>query len=173
MTRPAVRPSTTGNTPPRHDGRGQAIAYVVTADGGFGSLRRNLAEAWAFRDVMLAFASRQVRVKYKQAAIGVTWVVIQPLVAALLFTVVLGKLSHVSSEGAPYLLFALCGMVAWGFFSQALSVGSESVVSDAPLLRKVYFPREVLPIAAIFAALVDLAPSFLLLLVFETAYGHD
>ena len=155
-----------------HDRRGQATTYVVTAGAGFGRLWANLAEAWAFRDVMLAFASRQVRVKYKQAAIGITWVVLQPLVAALLFTIVLGKLSHVSSEGAPYLLFALCGMVAWGFFSGALSLGSESVVGDAPLLRKVYFPREILPVAAIFTALVDLVPSFVLLLVFELGYGR-
>ena len=76
-----------------------------------------------------------------------------------------------SSEGAPYLLFALSGMVAWGFFSEALSLGSESVVADAPLLRKVYFPREVLPVAAICASLVDLAPSFAMLLVFENGYG--
>jgi ABC-type polysaccharide/polyol phosphate export permease len=152
--------------------RGQATTYVVTAGAGLGGLRRNIAEAWAFRDVMLAFASRQIRVKYKQAAIGLTWVVIQPLIAALLFTVVLGKLSHVSSEGAPYLLFALCGMVAWGFFSEGLSVGSESVIADAPLLRKVYFPREVLPFAAVFVALVDFLPSFVLLVVFEFAYGR-
>jgi lipopolysaccharide transport system permease protein len=170
MSHSLVNPPTT-EAPPKHDRRGQATAYVVTAGGGLGSLRGNLSEAWAFRDVMLAFASRQVRVKYKQAAIGLAWVLIQPLIAALLFTVVLGKLSHVSSEGAPYLLFALCGMVAWGFFSEALSLGSESVVADAPLLRKVYFPREVLPVAAIFASLVDLAPSFLLLLVFEIGYG--
>lgn len=160
-----------GGEPERHDGRGQAISYVVTAGAGVGSLRSNLGEAWAFRDVMVAFASRQVRVRYKQAAIGLAWVVVQPLIATLLLTLVLGHLSHVSGEGAPYLLFALCGMVAWGFFSQALTLGSDSVVTDAPLLRKVYFPREVLPIAAIVAALVDLAPSFALLLVFELAYG--
>jgi lipopolysaccharide transport system permease protein len=155
-----------------HDRRGQAAAYVVTADDSLGSLRRNAIEVWAFREVMLAFTARQIRVKYKQAAIGLAWVLIQPLITALLFTVVLGKLSHVSSEGAPYLLFALCGMVAWGFFSEALALGSESVVSDAPLLRKVYFPREILPVAAICTALVDLAPAFLLLLIFEVCYGH-
>ena len=120
---------------------------------------------------MLAFASRQVRVKYKQAAIGLAWVLIQPLIATLLFTVVLGKLAHVSSEGAPYLLFALCGMVAWGFFAEALSVGADSVVTDAALLRKVYFPREVLPAGAIAASFVDFVPSFGLLLVFELGYG--
>jgi ABC-type polysaccharide/polyol phosphate export permease len=161
MSRSLVNRPTVEDPPARQEGRGQAGAYVVTGGGGVGSLRGNLREAWAFRDVMLAFASRQVRVKYKQAAIGLTWVLIQPLVATLLFTVVLGKLSHVGSEGVPYLLFALCGMVAWGFFAAALTTGSDSVVTDAALLRKVYFPREVLPVAAICASLVDLAPAFL------------
>jgi lipopolysaccharide transport system permease protein len=168
-----VHRSGASEPPTRRDRRGATSAYAVTAGGGLGSLSSNLAEAWAFREVMLAFASRQVRVKYKQAAIGLTWVVIQPLIAALLFTVVLGKLAHVSSEGAPYLLFALCGMVAWNFFAEALTAGSESVVTDAPLLRKVYFPREVLPVAAIAASLVDLAPSFVLLLIFDVAYGRS
>ena len=120
---------------------------------------------------MLAFASRQVRVKYKQAAIGLAWVVLQPLIATLLFTLVLGKLSHLSSEGAPYLLFALCGMVSWGFFSEGFTAGADSVVADAALLRKVYFPREILPVAAICASLVDLVPSIVLLLIFEIGYG--
>lgn len=130
-----------------------------------------LRELWSFREVVAAFVVRQVKVKYKQAAIGIGWSVIQPVASAALFAVFLGRLAHVSSDGAPYFLFALAGMVAWTTFSNAAAGSMESLVADQMMLRKVYFPREVLPLAAVGAVLVDIVPALLTVAVGAAFYG--
>jgi lipopolysaccharide transport system permease protein len=112
-----------------------------------------------------------VKVKYKQAAIGVGWAIVQPVAAAALFALFLGRLANVGSEGVPYMLFALSGTVVWTYFSASASTASESLVTDSALLRKVFFPREVLPLAAILAGLVDFLPAFLTLVVASLLYG--
>jgi lipopolysaccharide transport system permease protein len=145
---------------------------LVEVFGGRGGVSRDsVREVWQFREVLTACAVRMVKVKYKQAAIGIGWAVLQPVAAALVFTVFLGRLTHIESEGLPYLVFALSGMVAWSFFSSAASSSMESVVADAVILRKVYFPREIFPIAAVMAALVDLVPALGVLIVAALAYG--
>jgi ABC-type polysaccharide/polyol phosphate export permease len=131
----------------------------------------SLRELWAYREVVWAFAVRFVKVKYKQAAIGVGWSVLQPLLLAALFALFLGRYGHVQSEGEPYLLFALAGFVAWSFFATAAGSAMESLVNDQALLRKVYFPREVVPMAAVMAALIDLVPGIATLLVVTIAFG--
>jgi lipopolysaccharide transport system permease protein len=112
-----------------------------------------------------------VKIKYKQAAVGVGWAVLQPLLLAALFALFLGRYAHVPSEGVPYMLFALSGLVAWSFFAGAAAVSMDSVVHDQALIKKVYFPREVLPISAVIAGLVDLAPGLVVLLAMTLAYG--
>src|SRR5206468_3418295 len=110
---------------------------VIDVWGGPGRMsRESFRELWDFREVLSAFVTRQVKVRYKQAAIGIGWVVLQPLLAAAIFAVFLGHLSNVSSEGVPYLLFALTGTAGWSFFSSALSTASDSLVRDQGLLRK-------------------------------------
>jgi lipopolysaccharide transport system permease protein len=104
--------------------------------------------------------------------VGIGWAIIQPVVAALVLAFVLGRLADVPSEGIPYLLFALAGMVGWTYFSTAAGTAMESLVDDRELLRKVYFPRETLPLGAVAAGLVDLAPALLTLFVFAAAYGE-
>lgn len=128
-------------------------------------------ELWRFREVLGAFVARAVRVKYKQAFIGVGWTVLQPLASAALFAIVLGRVAHVSSDGAPYFPFVLCGMVAWTFFSGAVGLSIESLVSEAHLMRKVYFPRELLPLACIAAGIVDLLPNVAILLLVAVISG--
>lgn len=136
---------------------------IVEVEGGPGRLTPgSLRELLLFRGVVGAFVMRQVKVKYKQAAVGIGWVVLQPLLAAALFAVFLGRISNVPSEGVPYFVFALAGMVAWNYFSAAAGTAMESLVADQVLLRKVYFPREVLPLAAVAAAFVDVAPGLVL-----------
>jgi lipopolysaccharide transport system permease protein len=149
-----------------------ATPLLEVRGGGGGLSRDSLRELWVFREVLWAFIARQVKVKYKQAAVGVGWAVIQPLVSAALFALFLGRLARVPSEGVPYLLFALTGMVAWTYFSTAAGTASESLVADQGVLRKVYFPREVLPVAAVGAALLDLACGVLVLAVAATLFGH-
>jgi lipopolysaccharide transport system permease protein len=145
---------------------------VLDVTGGRGRLsRESLRELWIFREVLWAFAVRQVKVKYKQAAVGVGWAVLQPVVSAALFALFLGRFAGVASEGVPYLLFALAGMVPWMYFSSAGSSAMESLITDQALLRKVYFPRDILPLAAVGAGLVDFGPGLLTLLVAAGLYG--
>jgi lipopolysaccharide transport system permease protein len=145
---------------------------VLDVTGGRGRLSRDsLRELWVFREVLWAFIVRQVKVKYKQAAVGVGWAVIQPVVSAALFALFFGRFAGVKSEGVPYLLFALAGMVPWMYFSTAAGSAMESLITDQALLRKVYFPREILPLAAVGATLVDLAPGLLTLIVAAGLYG--
>ncbi len=130
-----------------------------------------LQELWQFREVLWAFVTRDVKVKYKQAVIGVGWAVLQPVLAAAVFAVFLGRYSTVASEGRPYLLFALAGMAAWTFFSSATGSGSTSVVTNQGLLRKVYFPRELLPLSSVMSSLIDLLFALVVLVVAAGLYG--
>jgi lipopolysaccharide transport system permease protein len=120
-------------------------------------LRRALAELWRFRAVVLAFAERDVRVKYKQAVLGIAWAVLQPLAYMAVFTVALGRLAQVEGGGVPYAAFSLSALVAWTFLQSGVSQGANALVSDGPLLRKVYFPREVPVLGAQLAVAVDFA----------------
>lgn len=131
----------------------------------------SLEELWRFREVLWAFLIRHVKIRYKQAVIGIGWAVVQPLFSALLFAIFLGKLARVPSEGTPYMLFALAGMVGWTYFAGAVGSAMESLVADQGLLRKVYFPREVLPLAGVGAAMVDLLPGLVTLAVVAAAFG--
>lgn len=158
---------------------GQAIAEksepdlpMVEVRGGPGSLSTDsFVEDWRFREVLWAFIVRHVKVKYKQAAVGVGWAVVQPVLSAVLFAIFLGRLAKIPSEGVPYLLFALVGMIAWTYFSTAAGSAMESLITDQALLRKVYFPRELLPLASVGAALVDLAVGLVTLLVAAAIFG--
>lgn len=150
----------------------ESAAQLLVIEGGPGRARwSSLVELWAFRDVLGAFVVRLVKVKYKQAALGVGWAVFQPLVAALIFALFLGRLTHVPSEGVPYIVFAMSGTVVWNFFSTAVGGAMDSVVTDQALLRKVYFPREIFPLSAVLAALVDVVSSCVTLVVVFLAYG--
>ena len=149
-----------------------SVKPVVEIVSGPGRVSRAaLEELWRFREVLWAFAVRQVKVRYKQAVIGIGWSVLQPVAAALLFAIFLGRYASVPSEGVPYLLFALAGLTVWTYFSNAAGSGSESLVANQSLLRKVYFPREVLPLATIGAALIDLAVGVCVLTVAAALYG--
>jgi lipopolysaccharide transport system permease protein len=145
---------------------------VLEVVGGHGGLSREaLHELWDFREVFWAFVLRQVKVRYKQAAIGVAWAILQPVLAALVFALFLGRYSNLSSEGVPYLLFALAGMVGWSYFSSATTTASESLVTNQNLLRKIFFPREVLPLSASAAGVLDLIVGAIVLVVATFAYG--
>jgi lipopolysaccharide transport system permease protein len=148
------------------------MTEIVEIHGGHGSASiASLRELRRFRDVLGAFVLRHVKVKYKQAALGVGWAVVQPVASALLFAVFLGHYAHIGSEGVSYVVFALAGTVAWSYFSSAAGQSMESLVADQTLLRKVYFPREILPLAAVIAALVDFLPALATVLVAAAIAG--
>lgn len=115
----------------------------------------DFAEVWRFRDLCIALGRRDVTLRYRQTALGVIWVVLQPLIAGGLFSVVFGKVAKLPSEGLPYFVFAYAGFIAWSAFQNALSRASGSLLAQSNLVTKVYFPRLVLPISALFSALVD------------------
>jgi lipopolysaccharide transport system permease protein len=136
-----------------------------------GRLVFDFAELWAYRELLLFLAWREVRVRYKQSALGIAWVLIQPLITMLLFTVVFGRLAHLPSDTLPYPLFVLSGLLPWQLFANSLTRVGGSLVQNANLLTKVYFPRLIIPLAAALAGLVDFAISLILLVVVLIYYG--
>jgi lipopolysaccharide transport system permease protein len=139
-----------------------ADEVVIRATPGWPSI--NVADVWRYREIMFFLAWRDVLVRYKQTVIGVFWVVIQPLLTMVVFSVFFGKLAGVPSEGIPYSLFVYAGLLPWTYFADSLTKSSESLLYNANLIRKVYFPRLVIPISSSLSALVDFAFSFLVFL---------
>jgi lipopolysaccharide transport system permease protein len=115
----------------------------------------DLVEIWRFRDLLLAFAVRDLKLRYRQTALGVAWVVLQPLVAAGIFSFVFGRVLKVDAGGYPYFVFCYAGLLAWNVFNATLTKAGGCLVQNAGLISKIYFPRLVLPLSAIFSTLVD------------------
>jgi ABC-type polysaccharide/polyol phosphate export permease len=128
-------------------------------------------ELWAARELVGFFALRDFQVRYKQAAIGVAWVVIQPLITVAAFTLAFERIARVNSYGVPYPVFALAGLLGWTYFSQCIGRGSEVLVSNPALISKVYFPRLVAPLASLLPGLVDLGVGLVLLAGLGVVFG--
>jgi ABC-2 type transport system permease protein/lipopolysaccharide transport system permease protein len=131
---------------------------------GRGGRPASLKALWKARDLVRFLALRDLQVRYKQAVLGVIWVLLQPIASVVIFTVVFSRLAGISSDGVPYPLFALVGMLVWNYFSSAIVRGSEVLVNNPSLVTKVYFPRIAAPAAALLPPLVDLAVSMSLLI---------
>lgn len=114
-----------------------------------------LGEIWRFRDLLVILMMRDVKLRYKQTALGVIWVILQPLIASLIFAVIFGRFAQLPSDGVPYLLFVFAGLLPWNLFAGSLQRAGNSLVGDSKLISKVYFPRMVIPIASSAAVLVD------------------
>lgn len=127
---------------------------------------------WRSRDLVSFFALRDLHVRYRQAALGAIWVLVQPIATVVVFTLVFSRLAGISSQGIPYPLFALTGMIAWTYFSTAVSRGSEVLVNNPALVTKVSFERVAAPAAAMLPPLVDMAVSMLLVAVLFIYYGQ-
>ncbi len=125
----------------------------------------NLFELWRYRELLWFLALRDIKLRYKQTALGVAWAVLQPLMSVVVFSIFFGVLAKVPSDGFPYPLFALTAMVPWQFFSYALTQSSNSLVNEQRLITKVYFPRLVVPIASVLSGLVDLVVVFIMVLL--------
>ncbi len=132
----------------------------------------SMTELWEHRDLLYLLARREVAARYKQSAIGVFWAVLQPLLLALVFSVFFGHLAKVPSEpGVPYPAFAVSGMVLWLFFAGAMSASTSSTIANRELISKVYFPRVIIPVAAVAQPLVDFAIAFVVVLLTLVVYG--
>jgi lipopolysaccharide transport system permease protein len=130
----------------------------------------SLNDLWAYRELLFFLTWRDVKVRYKQTALGATWAILQPLFMMLIFTIFFGRLAGVDSAGIPYPLFALAGLVPWTFFSNAITQSGNSLVGSANLISKVYFPRLLVPAAAMLAGLVDFALAFVMFCVLMAFY---
>ena len=138
------------------------------------TLKLNIRELWTYRELLVFLTWRDIKLRYKQTALGATWVIIQPLFAMLLFTLFFGKLAKMPSDNVPYPLFAYAGLVPWTFFSNAITNGGHSLVGNSTLISKVYFPRIYIPAGAIGAGILDFAIASVLLipmlLYYRTAF---
>lgn len=130
------------------------------------------SELWRFRDVALQIAKRDVTVRYRQTFLGAAWAILQPVATMVVFTLFFGRLAHIKSEGHPYALFSLSGLVAWTFFANALMLGSDSLLANPLLVSRIYFPRIFIPAGVLAAGMLDLAIALVLLLVIVIATGY-
>src|SRR5262245_1684864 len=131
----------------------------------------HVRDLWSYRELLYFLVWRDVKVRYKQTALGALWAVIQPLFTMLIFTYFFGKLARVPTDGIPYPIFFYSGLLVWTFFSNALSTGAASLVGNTNLITKVYFPRLLIPAATVLAGLLDFAIASLLLIALLIYYG--
>lgn len=136
---------------------------------GFVSLR--LADVWEYRELLYFLIWRDVKVRYKQTALGVAWAVIQPLMTMIVFSIFFGKLGKMASDGVPYPIFSFAALVPWTLFATGLTMGTNSLVGSSNLIKKVYFPRLIIPTATVLAGLVDFVVAFGVLLILMAVYG--
>jgi lipopolysaccharide transport system permease protein len=131
----------------------------------------NWRELWQARDLLVQLVSRDIKVRYKQTALGAAWAILQPLLTMVVFSVFFGRLARVPSDGIPYPLFAYCGLLPWQLFVQAVNESAHSLVQNEPLVTKVYVPRLILPVAAALGGVVDFAVASVLLAALMVGYG--
>ena len=144
---------------------------IIRIEPSRGWFSLNLAELWEYRELLYFLVWRDIKVRYKQTVVGVAWVLIQPLVTTAIFALVLGRLAGLPSEGVPYVPFVFAALLPWQQFAGALSRAGSSLVASASLLTKVYFPRLIVPVAAVVAGVVDLLVSLAILAGLMAWYG--
>ena len=131
----------------------------------------DLRELWEYRELLFFFAWRDIKVRYRQTVLGVLWAIIQPFLTMVIFNLFFGRLANIPSDGVPYPVFSFAALVPWTFFANALTQASNSLVLSGNMLKKIYFPRLTLPIATVFAGVVDFALAFVVLLGIMIYYG--
>src|SRR5688572_12910679 len=142
---------------------------LLTPTRGWVSLK--LHELWEYRELLYFFIWRDVKVRYKQTALGAAWAIIQPLFTMVVFSVFFGRLARIPSDGLPYPIFSYAALLPWSFFAYALSQSSNSLVGSANLISKVYFPRLLVPVSSVLSGLVDFGVAFVVLLGMMLYYG--
>ena len=147
----------------------EAPVIVVQPSKGWISLK--LREIWQYRELLYFLTWRDIKVRYKQTVLGAAWAIIQPFFTMVIFSIFFGKLAKVPSDGIPYPIFAYAALVPWTFFANGLNQASNSLVGSANLIRKVYFPRMVIPISSVLSGAVDFFLAFAVLLGMMLFYG--
>jgi lipopolysaccharide transport system permease protein len=147
----------------------EPVTVIIEPPRGWLDLR--LADVWEYRELLYFFVWRDMKVRYKQTIIGVAWVVLQPLLTMGVFTIFFGRLAKLPSEGLPYPIFYFAALVPWAYFSVSLNTCTNILVGNQHVITKVYFPRLVLPFAAVCTGLLDLAIGFVVMMIITLAYG--
>jgi len=148
---------------------GEMPIFLIRPASSWSSI--GLKELWEYRELLYFLVWRDVKVRYKQTALGAAWAIIQPLMMMVVFSLFFGYLARVPSDGIPYPIFTFCALLPWQLFAHALTESSNSLVANERLITKVYFPRLVVPIAAVLGGMVDFAVAFAILLVMMLYYG--
>ena len=165
MSQPPELATTTSNAELTKD------EYLLVLEPPQGLTSLDWRELWHYRDLLYFLTWREVTVRYKQTVLGVLWAILQPFLSMVVFTIFLGNLAKVPSDGVPYPVFSYLGLLPWTYFAGVLSRSGGSLVANANLLAKVYFPRVLIPLSATLAALVDFAIAFVVLLGIMYWYG--
>ena len=151
----------------------QTKEYVIKPQKGISIL--DYQELWDFRDLLAALIDRNIKARYKQSLLGITWVILKPLINMAIFTVLFGQLARLPSDGIPYPIFVFSGLLPWTYFSNSLGGATSSLVGNAGLISKIYFPRVMLPISTNISNLLDLGISllvfFILMLIYKINLG--
>jgi lipopolysaccharide transport system permease protein len=142
---------------------------VVRPESGWIPL--NLKEVWKYRELLYFLVWRDVKVKYKQTVLGALWAILQPLLTMVVFTVFFGRMAKVGSDGFPYPIFSYAALLPWILFAQGVSQSADSLVGSSNLVRRVYFPRAVIPVSSVVSGLVDFGLAFLVLIAMMAFYG--
>jgi homopolymeric O-antigen transport system permease protein len=140
----------------------EGITVKIRPSRGWVPLR--LRDLWEYRELLYFFAWRDIKVRYKQTVLGVTWAILQPFLTMVVFSIFFGRLAGLPSDGIPYPIFSYAGLVVWTFFANGLSSSADSMVAEANTIKKVYFPRLTIPVAAVFSGVVDFILAFIVLL---------
>jgi lipopolysaccharide transport system permease protein len=148
---------------------GQKLHLVIKPPQGWQALE--LAELWRYREMLFFFSWRDIKVRYRQTALGAAWAILQPVLTMVVFSIIFGQLAKLPSSGIPYPIFTFTALLPWQLFAFALNSSSNSLIGNQNLITKVYFPRLIIPISSVIAGLVDFAIAFLVLLVIMAIYG--
>ncbi len=146
-----------------------SVVTILKPSSGLRGL--DLAEIWSRKELLYFLAWREVKVRYKQTLLGASWAILQPLFTMIIFTLFFGRLAKIPSDGIPYPVFAFTALVPWMFFSNGLTLASNSLINNAQLVTKIYFPRVLVPMAAVLGGLIDFVLAFCLLMVMVYWYG--
>lgn len=149
---------------------GSAPTVVIRPPKGWVPL--NLRDMWRYRELLYFLTWREIKVRYKQTALGFTWAIIQPFGMMVVFTLFFGNLAKIPSEGIPYPLFNYAALLPWTLFAEGVTRSSSSIVNEANLVKKVYFPRLIMPLASILSPVVDFAIAFTILIGMMVYYGY-
>lgn len=158
----------TASMPLRQAARAMPVVEIRPARG---LLDLELGMVWTFRDLLVVLIGRDLKVLYRQAAFGAAWAIMQPIFAVAIFTLVFGHFAKMPTDGVPYPLFAFAAVLPWTYFAEAVRRSATGLVNEAELVRKVFFPRLIIPLAAVLAPLLDFAIGFVVLLLLMAFYG--